>query len=158
MVRSGPAPCDPLGGPPEAPKDFPTLLKAFSLLRARREMRLVILGEGSQLDMLIALGRELGISADLYMPGFDPNPFRYMARCGVFAFSSAWEGFANVLVEALACGAQVVASNCPSGPAEILEAGRFGWLVPVGDAVAMGCAIEAALDQPLPGRDPESAG
>ena len=131
-------------------KDYPTLLKAFSLLRQYRPARLVILGVGDQCDDILSLAKELGVSADVALEGFDLNPFRYMARCGVFVLSSAWEGFGNVLVEALACGAQVVSTDCPSGPAEILEDGKYGRLVPVGDAVALARAIEDALDHPFP--------
>jgi glycosyltransferase involved in cell wall biosynthesis len=82
------------------------------------------------------------------LPGFTATPHAWMARAGVFVLSSAWEGFGNVVAEALACGCPVVSTDCPSGPAEILEGGRFGPLVPVGDADAMAAAIEAALDDP----------
>lgn len=129
-------------------KDFPTLIKAFSILRRRHFVRLMILGDGSQRDALVDLAEQLHIGDDLSMPGFDPNPFRYMSRCAVFASSSSWEGFGNVLVEALACGAQVVATDCPSGPAEILDHGRYGRLVPVSDPAALADSLEAALIHP----------
>ncbi len=132
------------------PKDYPTLLRAFASLRAHRPAHLLILGEGAQRNVLTGLASELGIAEDVAMPGFDPNPYRFMARCSVFVLSSAWEGFSNVLAEALACGAQVVATDCPSGPAEILENGKYGRLVPVGDHAALAQAIEATLDDPLP--------
>ena len=73
--------------------------------------------------------------------GFDPNPYRYIAAADVFALSSRWEGFGNVLVEALACGTAVVSTDCPSGPSEILEDGRYGELVPIGDSGALSDAI-----------------
>lgn len=130
-------------------KNYPTLLRAFARLQ-HRPARLFILGEGKQREALAQLANELGISEHISMPGFDPNPYRFMARCGVFVLSSIWEGFAVVLAEALACGAQVVATDCPSGPAEILENGRYGRLVPVGDDAAMAQAIEDALEHPLP--------
>ncbi len=130
-------------------KDYPTLLRAFARLHSRRPARLLILGEGEQRQALVHLATQLGIAEQVSMPGFDPNPYRFMARCGVFALSSAWEGFAIVLAEALACGAQVVATDCPSGPAEILENGKYGWLVPVGDDSALAAAMEEALDCPL---------
>lgn len=131
-------------------KDYPTLLRAFARVQSRRPVRLLILGEGDQRERLTHLAGQLGILENLSMPGFDPNPYRFMARCGVFVLSSAWEGFAIVIVEALACGAQVVATDCPSGPAEILENGKYGRLVTVGDDVALATAIEEALDHPFP--------
>jgi len=131
-------------------KDYPTLLRAFSLLRAKGLIHLVILGEGKQRAELEMLAVHLGISSDVDLPGFDINPYRYMARCNVFVLSSAWEGFSIVLAEALACGAQIIATDCFSGPAEILARGKYGRLVPVGDADAMAVEIENALLHPLP--------
>jgi len=133
-----------------AQKDYRTLLTAFAALRRERPARLVILGEGEQRSELEALIAGLGLSADVALPGFVDNPYPYMFRCGVFVLSSAWEGFGIVLVEALACGAQAVATDCPSGPAEILENGKYGRLVPVGDAPALAAALADALDHPLP--------
>ena len=133
-----------------AQKDYPTLLRSFSLVRQHRSAHLVILGEGTQREAILRLAEELGLSSDLDLIGFDLNPFRFMARCAVFVLSSAWEGFGNVLGEALACGAQIVSADCPSGPAEILENGKHGRLVPVGDSIAFARAIEDALDHPLP--------
>jgi glycosyltransferase involved in cell wall biosynthesis len=130
-------------------KDYPTLLRAFTILRTHRLTRLVILGDGKQHVKLNALSFQLGINSDVDFHGFDPNPYHYMSRSSVFVLSSAWEGFSVVLAEALACGAQIVSTDCPSGPAEILEGGKFGRLVPVGDEVAMSKAIEAALDSPI---------
>jgi glycosyltransferase involved in cell wall biosynthesis len=131
-------------------KDYPTLLRAFVRLRSLQPAHLIILGEGKLLNDLRVLSVELGIAENVDFAGFDPNPYRYMARCSVFILSSAWEGFANVVAEALACGAQVVATNCESGPAEILSNGNYGQLVPVGDDAALARAIGEALDHPLP--------
>ncbi len=86
------------------------------------------------------------------LPGFQPNPFAYMSKASLFVLSSAWEGLPGVLIQALACGCPVVSTDCPSGPAEILEQGRYGPLVPVGDAVAMADAMRSTLDNP-PERD-----
>lgn len=130
-------------------KDYPTLLRAFAGLRSQRPAHLVILGEGKLLPELKALAAVLNIAEEVDFAGFDPNPYRYMARCAVFALSSAWEGFANVVAEALACGAQVVSTDCHSGPAEILENGNYGQLVRVGDSAALANAIAKALDHPL---------
>jgi glycosyltransferase involved in cell wall biosynthesis len=130
-------------------KDFATLLRAFQAVRRNRPARLLILGEGTGRRALEALAAELGIAADVSMPGFVANPFCYMQRAAVFALSSRWEGFGNVLVEAMACGTPVVSTDCPVGPREILEGGRHGLMVPVGDADALARAITAQLDAPL---------
>jgi glycosyltransferase involved in cell wall biosynthesis len=130
-------------------KDFPTLLRAFALVRQERRARLLILGEGEDRPGLEVLVRELGLQNDVSFPGFMENPYSYMAKADVFVLSSRWEGLPTVLVEAMACGTPVVATDCPSGPHEILEGGRWGKLVPVGDARAMADAIQATLDVPL---------
>ena len=126
-------------------KDQATLLRAFARLRARHPARLLILGEGNQRPALEALARELGIAADVRLAGFVPNPLAYLRRARLFVLSSAWEGLPTVLIEALACGCPVVSTDCPSGPAEILDNGRWGGLVPVGDVDALTAAIETAL-------------
>jgi glycosyltransferase involved in cell wall biosynthesis len=144
------------GGPPvvlaagrlHRQKDFPTLLRAFAQLRALRAARLVILGEGAERRQLERLARALRVEADVALPGFVENPYAWMARAAVFVLSSAWEGIGNVLVEALACGCPVVATDCPSGPAEILEQGALGPLVPVGDPAALAEAIRSVLELP----------
>ena len=97
---------------------------------------------------LAAMATGLGVGDDVALPGYMPNPYPYMARASVFALTSAWEGFGNVLVEAMACGCPVVATDCPTGPAEILDGGRFGPLVPVGDAPALAAAIASVLANP----------
>jgi len=87
----------------------------------------------------------LGVAADVDMPGFDPNPFRYMKRAGVFVLSSRYEGLPNVLIQAMACGCPVISTDCPGGSSEILDDGRYGVLVPVDDVEAMARAITYAL-------------
>jgi glycosyltransferase involved in cell wall biosynthesis len=136
-------------------KDFPTLLRTFARVRAKRGARLVILGEagGAQKTAerqaaLMALAARLGVAGDVALPGFVANPFAYMARAAVFVLSSAWEGLPGVLIQALACGCPVVSTDCPSGPAEILEHGSYGPLVPVGDDEALANAILAVLTAP----------
>lgn len=138
-------------------KDFPTLIRAFAMLRARRTARLVILGgtrdaspSPGGVAELIALAQSLGVAADIELTGPEANPYRFMARAAVFALSSAWEGFGDILIEAMACGCPVVSTDCPTGPAEILETGRWGPLVSVGDAVGLAAAIERTLDSPPP--------
>jgi glycosyltransferase involved in cell wall biosynthesis len=136
-------------------KDFPTLIRAFAPLRRARPARLVILGEATEAAAtprrraeLTRLASELGVAADVDLPGYVDNPYPWMARAAVLVLSSTYEGFGNVLPEAMACGCPVVSTDCPSGPAEILEGGRYGRLVPVGDDRALGEAIAATLDEP----------
>jgi glycosyltransferase involved in cell wall biosynthesis len=133
-------------------KDYPTLIRAFADLRRRRPARLVILGEangrgkaGHLRGALLHLARDLGVASDVGLLGYAENPYAYMARATVFALSSKFEGFGNALVEAMACGCPVVSTDCPVGPREILDAGRYGDLVPVGDSGAMAAAIERVI-------------
>lgn len=131
-------------------KDFPTLIRAFAMLRKQRVARLVILGEGPLEAPLRKLAQSLGVEEDVDFPGFTPNPFAYMQRAALFVMSSAWEGSGNVLVEALALGTPSVSTDCPFGPRETLANGRYGPLVPVGDAAALAQAMAETLQNPLP--------
>ncbi|GAB4348861.1 MAG: glycosyltransferase [Immundisolibacter sp.] len=133
-------------------KDYPTLLRAFARLRCQRPVRLLVLGEGPQRAELQALADRLGIGDAVAMPGFCANPMAAMARAAALALTSRSEGFANVLAEALACGCPVVSTDCPSGPREILDGGRYGRLVPMGDVQALAEALANTLDDP-PDRD-----
>ncbi|MFZ0450468.1 MAG: glycosyltransferase [Desulfatiglandaceae bacterium] len=141
----------------EPQKDFPTLLHAFAAVRKSRSCRLVILGEGGERNSLEALASQLGIKEDLQLPGFVANPYAFMARADVFVLSSLWEGSPNVLTEALAVGTPVVSTDCRDGPKEILQNGRYGPLVSVGDRDALADAIAKTLDNPLAGRLLQSA-
>ena len=129
-------------------KDFPTLIRAFAKVRTQFDSRLIIIGEGEERPRLETLVRQLGLTEDVSLPGFVDNPYKYMARSALFVMSSSWEGFGNVLVEAMAVGTPVVSTDCPSGPAEILEYGKYGKLVPVGDSNALADAIAAVLSNP----------
>ncbi len=131
-----------------AAKDYSTLIRAFALVRRKRAARLMILGEGDERPHLEALAGELGLEEDVALPGFVENPYAYMRRARVVVLSSRWEGLPTVLIEALAVGANVVSADCPSGPREILEEGRWGRLVPVGDVDALAEAILCSLDEP----------
>lgn len=131
-------------------KGFATLLKAFAFVRACRPTRLVILGEGPLRPQLEALAHQLGIAEDVSLPGFVENPFAYMRRAAVFVLPSEYEGLPNVLIQAMACGCPVVSTNCPSGPEDILDNGKYGHLVPVGDVEAMANAIMRVLDGDAP--------
>ncbi len=133
-------------------KDFPTLLHAFALIRAQRPARLMIIGEGEDRTSLLQLAERLGVADDMLLLGFQENPFAFMKAADLFVLSSTHEGFGNVILEALAAGCPVVSTDCPAGPGEILDGGRFGHLVPVGDPAAMAEAIMDTLDRP-PGPD-----
>ncbi len=134
-------------------KDFATLVRAFVRIRRQREARLLILGAGDPREPeteihLRRLIQECDAREAIDLAGWVDNPAGYMARADVFALSSAYEGFGNVVAEALAVGTPVVSTDCESGPAEILEHGRHGRLVPVGDDAALADAILATLDLP----------
>lgn len=122
-------------------KDHATLLRAVRRVADSGPVRLLILGQGELRDELTAQAESLGIGASVDFPGYIPNPYPYISGGDVFALSSAWEGFGNVLVEALAADASVVSTDCESGPREILADGAFGQLVPVGDDRALAQAI-----------------
>lgn len=132
----------------EKQKDFPTLIRAFATVQQQFPVRLMILGEGPERSSIESLIQELGLKESIALPGFVANPYSYMARSAVCVLSSAWEGFGNVLVEAMAAGTPVVSTNCESGPAEILANGQYGKLVAVGDVKGMAEAIVETLKQP----------
>jgi len=129
-------------------KDFSTLVKAFSHVRQSRPAHLVIIGEGRQRSELTTLAQTLGIDKDVWMPGFSDNPYAFMGKASILVLSSIYEGLPNVLIEALACGCPIVSTDCPSGPSEILEKGKYGTLVPMGDSQALAQAIHHTLDHP----------
>ena len=141
-----------------AEKDWPTLVGAFAQVRRARPARLVILGAAASEGKtrrrqaeLAALARAAGVGGDVLLPGFEPAPGRWLARAALLALSSRHEGLGNVLVEALACGRPVVATDAAGGgPREVLDEGRWGALVPVGDAAALAQAILATLADPPP--------
>ncbi len=133
-----------------ARKDFATLIRAFARVRTQRPCRLMILGRGRQRERLLALAAELGVAGDVELPGFVANPYGYLAHAALFVLSSRWEGLPFALVEALAVGTPVVATDCPSGPREVLADGCYGRLVPVGDGRALAEAMVKTLDDPLP--------
>ncbi len=131
-------------------KDFATLLRAFAKVRRYRDVRLIIFGEGPHRERLEALTQELGIAAATSLPGFTQNPYAAMRHASLLALSSRWEGLPTVLIEAMACGCPVVATDCPSGPRTVLGSGKWGPLVAVGDDDALAKAILKTLAEPLP--------
>lgn len=132
-----------------AQKNHALLLEAFARLRRRRKARLAILGQGERLRDLQAQAALLGISDDVAFPGFLTDPAPAYSSADLFVLSSDYEGFGNVLVEALHWGLPVVSTDCPSGPSEILEGGRYGTLVPCRDAEALAAAMDDALSRPV---------
>jgi len=150
-LSDGAPPCIIAVGRLVAKKDYSTLLRAFAALaRDRPEVRLLILGEGPERARLQTLGAELGIEHRLELPGHVANPLPYLRRAALYVLSSISEGMPSALVEALACGCSIVATDCPSGPAEILENGAFGRLVPVRNPEALHRAMAAGLNAPPP--------
>ncbi|MGH8224320.1 MAG: glycosyltransferase [Woeseiaceae bacterium] len=129
-----------------AVKDYRTLIDAFAIVRAKRDCRLVILGDGPDRDLLEAQLTRCGLQDDCHLPGFVANPFPWMRRASVLVSSSLTEGCPNVLLQALACGTPIVSTDCPGGSAEILANGKWGRLVAVGDSRSMADAVLATLD------------
>jgi len=129
-------------------KDYDTLLRAFSILCRIRPAKLIILGKGQLLEKLNHCCHELNIDQDVDFPGFVENPFAYMKRASLFVTSSLREGLPGALIQAMACGCPVVSTDCPSGPAEVLDNGRYGDLVPVQDPEALAAAMHKTLKQP----------
>jgi len=130
-------------------KDQSTLIRAYAASGLRRTHRLAFVGDGDDRATLLALARELGLEARVDFLGALSNPYPVLARAALLVLSSRWEGWPNVLLEALALGVPVVATDCPSGPREILEDGRLGRLTPVGDHVALASAMDAELGAPM---------
>ena len=128
-------------------KGFDVLLRAFSELRQSVDAQLLILGKGPQRNELESLLADLGLSENVYLPGFRSNPGPFLRHAHVFVLSSNWEGFGNVIIEALSVGLPVVSTDCQSGPAEILEHGKYGTLVPVDSPHELAKAVEKTLTQ-----------
>lgn len=133
-------------------KDFPTLLRAFREVHDALQCRLVLIGDGAQRRALETLAHRLGVAQDVFFAGFVPNPYPYLKRASVFVLSSIWEGSPNALTEAMALGTPVVATDCPSGPRELLRGGEVAPLVPMKNPEAMAAAILRVLENPP---DPE---
>jgi glycosyltransferase involved in cell wall biosynthesis len=131
-------------------KDFPSLIHAFAAIPADANARLLIFGEGPLRGELQALIDALGLSDRVQLAGFCANPYPYVRRSAAMVMSSRYEGFGNVLVEALGCGTPVISTDCPHGPAEILENGKYGPLITVGDVKGLSEAMESILTDRLP--------
>lgn len=129
-------------------KDFKTLIAAFGQLKASPLPRLLIVGEGLLEDQIRAWADQYGVAERIELVGFQHNPFNWMRQAEIFVLSSHYEGFGNVIIEALALGVPVAASDCPWGPGEIIENGRNGALFPPGDAAALARILEGWLADP----------
>lgn len=127
-------------------KDFATLIEAFAIVRAQRPARLLILGDGPEMSRLRRLAADRGVAADVDMPGFSANPYPAMRAAAVLALTSRFDALPGVVIEALALGTPIVATDCPSGPAEILRGGRYGELTPVGGQKEVAAAILRVLE------------
>jgi glycosyltransferase involved in cell wall biosynthesis len=128
-----------------AQKAFGVLIDAFAQVRKSQLVRLLILGEGEERPILEAQIRQLGLEQDVDLPGFVSNPYPYMAHAALFVLSSRWEGLPTVLVEAMSLRTPVIATDCPSGPREILRGGQYGQLVPMDDPCALALAMQNCL-------------
>jgi glycosyltransferase involved in cell wall biosynthesis len=137
-------------------KDHVTLVRAFALVRRQRRCTLVILGEGEGRAAVEAEARRLGVADDVTLPGFIPNPYPHFRRAAAFVLSSRWEGLPTALIEALLLGVPAVSTDCEAGPREILADGRYGALVPVGDARGLAAAILSTLTRPPPPLPPSA--
>jgi glycosyltransferase involved in cell wall biosynthesis len=134
-------------GTMKAVKNHPLLLRAFARLN-RPNARLMFVGDGAGRNALLALAQELGVADQVILAGFQADPTPFYQTADLFVLSSDYEGFGNVIVEAMACGTPVVSTDCPSGPGEILAGGKYGRLVPVRDVEAMVSAIAVSLSEP----------
>lgn len=133
----------------EEEKDYITLLRSFALCRDKFPCRLIVLGEGSQRKILESLAIELRINYDVDFYGFCPDPHYFYMNSSLFVLPSVTEGFPTVLVEAMSYGLNIVSTDCPFGPREILDNGTFGFLTPVGDIKAMADSMEYQLKNGL---------
>jgi glycosyltransferase involved in cell wall biosynthesis len=133
-------------------KGFSDLISALSHVQKTRIARLIILGDGPERDSLQTLIDSLGLGGSVKLLGYVDNPLKYFSRSDIFVLSSHVEGLPNVLVEAMMCGCTPVSTNCPTGPREVLQDGKYGYLSPVGDPIALAEAIVRAIDKPISAR------
>lgn len=136
-------------GSMKAQKNHPLLMRAFARLD-NPDARLMFVGDGAGRDELVSLARELGVAEQVIFAGFQTDPTPFYSTADLFVLSSNYEGFGNVIIEAMACGTPVISTDCPYGPGEILEGGKYGRLVPMGDVEVMSNAIAASLAEPVP--------
>lgn len=129
-------------------KDLVTLIKGFKLAKQKdNSLKLIIIGEGPEKSKLVSMVKEYNLEKDIVFQGFVQNPYPFMKKADIFILSSQWEGFGNVLVEALATGVPIISTDCPSGPSEILDHGKYGKMIQVGDYNHLSEEIVAIINQ-----------
>lgn len=128
-------------------KRIDLLIKAFNQVQTLHPCRLLIVGEGSERTLIQELISDLNLDLFCYFTGYQSNPLPWIKAADALVLSSDYEGFGNVLVEAMACGTQVIATDCPHGPAEILEHGRYGQLVPPDNSASLAEAMQNVIDK-----------
>lgn len=138
-------------------KNYPLLLRAFHRVRAHIPCHLAIIGEGSERVLLESMIQQMGLRNDVWLAGYRENPWSFVAKACALVLSSDWEGLPNVLIEALAVKVPIIATNCPSGPAEVLDGGRYGILTPPGDHEALAAAMLRILSRDIPNFDYDKA-
>lgn len=126
-------------------KGFDVLIRAFKAVRKSYHSKLLIIGDGKKRAELSQLVESLNLKEDVSFLEFQHNPFKYMKRADVFCLASRYEGFGNVIIEAMTLGIPVVVTDCPSGPAEIVDKGKYGILVPPDDHDAFAEALLKVL-------------
>ncbi|MEO1923593.1 MAG: glycosyltransferase [Nautiliaceae bacterium] len=130
-------------------KNYSLLIKAMKILKdAGIKANLIILGKGEEEKRLKKLVKDLNLEKEVKFLGFKKNPYKYISKATIFVLSSKYEGFPNVLLEAMACGTPVISTNCPYGPSEIIEHGKNGFLVPVDDEYSLAEKIKILLKEP----------
>ncbi len=128
-------------------KNFELLLQAFRIVNHSNDYYLLILGEGEERNNLLSLAKNIGIEQSVSFPGFVSDPLAYFSKADLFVLSSNYEGLPGVLIEALSCGCKIVSTDCNYGPAEILENGKYGKLVPVNNVQKLAESIKIALNE-----------
>uniref|UniRef100_UPI0035658520 glycosyltransferase n=1 Tax=Sulfurovum sp. TaxID=1969726 RepID=UPI0035658520 len=131
-------------------KGYPDLIMAVKELSKTQDIKLIMLGEGPMRDELERLIARENLSSNIKLLGFQENPLKYYSKADVFVLSSYVEGLPNVLVEAMMCGCTPVSTDCPTGPREVLQNEKYGYIVPMHDPKAMALGIKKALDNPIP--------
>jgi glycosyltransferase involved in cell wall biosynthesis len=126
-------------------KGFETLIRAFQMVVQEMDARLLILGEGPERKSLEKLIQDIGVAGKVSLPGFQRNPYAFLSGADVFVLSSVYEGLPMVILEAMACGTPVIATDCKYGPREILQEGRCGLLVPAGEVYALSAGLSGLL-------------
>ena len=129
-------------------KGFDLLIRAFASSKRTAGLKLVILGEGPLREALAAEAARLGVADRVLLPGFQANPWAWFARARLFVLSSRWEGFGNVVAEAMACGAPTLVTDCDFGPREQVEHGVTGWVTRTGEVEALSRDIDHLLANP----------